>query len=129
MQVDGTTDRVKVSIPTGIEINKEKLKFIISQNNTELIYVPPVNSRDIELTLMPPTSAGEYSILAVVKTSGWRRNMAACRPSRRALAHTQNLQRNPGATWLTGHTIDENRSTPIPEQHLEQIRHKLDGKC
>jgi hypothetical protein len=69
MQVDGTTDRVKVSIPTGIEINKEKLKFIISQNNTELIYVPPVGSRDIELTLMPPTSAGEYSILAVVNAA------------------------------------------------------------
>jgi hypothetical protein len=32
----------------------------------ELIYVPIDGSRDIELTLMPPTSAGEYSILAVV---------------------------------------------------------------
>ena len=67
MQAGGTTDRVKVNIPDGIIRNTDNLKFIITQNNTELAYAEN-SPDDIELTLMPPPTAGEYSILAVVKT-------------------------------------------------------------
>ena len=67
MQAGGTTDRVKVNIPDGIIRNTDNLKFIITQNNTELAYAEN-SPGDIELTLMPPPTAGEYSILAVVKT-------------------------------------------------------------
>jgi hypothetical protein len=66
MQAGGTTDRVKVTIPTDIARTKDKLKFIITQNNTELAYTEG-STGDIELTLMPPSTSGEYSILAVVK--------------------------------------------------------------
>lgn len=66
MQVGGGTDKVTVEIPPEIERNNETLKFIITQNNTELAYTEGTTD-DISLTLMPPSTAGVYSILAVVK--------------------------------------------------------------
>ncbi|HOO85643.1 MAG TPA: fibronectin type III domain-containing protein, partial [Prolixibacteraceae bacterium] len=51
MQVDGGTDEVSVTIPD--HFSDKELKFIITQNNTELAYEAGATS-SINLTLMPP---------------------------------------------------------------------------
>jgi hypothetical protein len=73
----------------------------------ELIYVPPVNSRDIELTLMPPTSVGEYSILAVVKAPKDGEETWQLAGRLDVLSRTPKTYSVTLVPLATGHTIDK----------------------